>query len=109
MKDDKKEAIYDEFKDNVNMSPPELEHWLETEDSKSVGQKDGGGESVGHESGREIIEIKKKNKADLTDADYEHMQKVNSYIARHSAQKPDKPEGSNWAYSLKNWGHDPMK
>ena len=109
MKDDKKEEIYDEFKDNVNMSPSELENWLETEDSKSVGQKDGGGESVGHESGRKIIKIKKKNKADLTEADYEHMQKVNSYVARHSAQKPKDPEGSNWAYSLKNWGHDPMK
>ena len=37
------------------------------------------------------------------------MQKVNSYVARHKAQEPKEIEGSNWLYSLKNWGHDPQK
>jgi hypothetical protein len=57
-----------------------------------------------------IIEIKQTNKADLTEVDYEHMHKVNSCISRHLAQKPahDK-ETSNWLYSLKNWGHNPLK
>lgn len=105
-----KQKVYDDFQDAVNMQPAEIEKWLDTEESRSVGQKDGGGESVGHESGRRIVEIKRTNKADLTDSQYEHMQKVVGYVHRHEAQKPDGDiEQSDWRYSLMNWGHDPMK
>ena len=110
MSEDKKEEVYSEFYDQVNMTPSELEDWLDTEKSKSVGQDSGDGESIGHKSGRKIIKIKRKKKADLTDTNYEHMQKVNAYIARHTAQKPDGDiKDSDWRYSLKNWGHDPLK
>jgi hypothetical protein len=44
------------FEDAVNMSPKELEEWLQIDESKSVGQ--GEGKSKGHESGRIIVEIK---------------------------------------------------
>lgn len=98
------------FYNNVNMAPSELEKWLDTENSKSVGQDSGGGESIGHKSGRQIIKIKRTKKADLTKSDYEHMEKVNSYVPHHSAQKPSGDvEDSNWRYSLKNCGHDPLK
>ena len=110
MDDDKKQDVYDDFQDAVNMAPKELEDWLDTEESKSVGQKDGGGESTGHASGRRIVEIKRTKKADLTDSQYEHMQKVVGYVHRHKAQGPDGDvEDSDWRYSLMNWGHDPMK
>jgi hypothetical protein len=103
-------AVKSEFSDLVNMSASQLEKWLDSEESKSVGQKkDGDSESTGHKSGKRIIEILGKEKADLTEADYDHMHKVISYIRRHLAQKPEQVEGSNWAYSLKNWGHDPNK
>ena len=103
--------IYTEFYDAVNMQPQELEDWLKTEESKSVGQtKSGESESVGHQSGKKIVKIKHKKKADLTDADYDHMNKVVGYVHRHTAQRPsgDVSE-TDWAYSLKNWGHDPTK
>lgn len=107
---EEKQDIYDEFYDKVNMTPSELEDWLETDKSKSVGQDDGDGESKGHKSGKKIIKIKRKQKDELTDTNYGHMKKVNSYIARHSAQKPDGDvKESDWRYSLKNWGHDPLK
>jgi hypothetical protein len=109
MSEEKKEEVYQEFKDSVNMAPKEIEDWLDTEASKSVGQDSGDGESVGRKSARKIIEIKRTNKDDLSESDYEHMQKVNGYIARHTAQEPDEVEGSDWLYSLKNWGHDPSK
>jgi predicted transglutaminase-like cysteine proteinase len=110
MKDEEKEEIYSDFYDNVNMTPSELEDWLDTEKSKSVGQDSGDGESIGHKSGRKIIKIKRTKKAELTETNYEHMKKVNSYIARHKAQKPDGDvKESDWRYSLKNWGHDPLK
>ncbi len=109
MNDDDKKHIYDEFKDLVNMSASELKKWLDTDESKSVGQKKDGSESTGHKSGERIIEIKEKKKGDLTDDDYKHMQKVVGYIKRHSAQRPKEVEGSDWEYSLKNWGNDPTK
>lgn len=104
------EEIYQNFKNNVNMAPRELEKWLETDQSQSVGDSDGG-ESTGHQSGRRIIEIKKKRKAELDDDDYAHMKKVNQYVARHMKQPPQKEDKktSRWRYSLMNWGHDPLK
>lgn len=107
---DDHEQIWTEFRDGVNMTPKELETWLDTDESKAVGQKDGGGESVGHDSGRKIIEIKDTKKADLTDAQWAHMKKVVGYIARHSKQRPKGDvEDTKWRYSLMNWGHDPLK
>ena len=105
------EQVIGEFDEAVNMSAKELEDWLQTDKSKSVGQSDGGGESKGHESGRRIVEILGKNESDYTDDDVDHMRRVVSYVRRHQAQKPQKGdvETSNWRYSLMNWGNDPLK
>jgi hypothetical protein len=104
------EQVVEEFDEAVNMSSEELEEWLETEESKEVGQKDGGGESKGHESGRKIVEVLRKDKSDYTDEDIEHMRRVVSYVHRHQAQEPEEDvEDSRWRYSLMNWGHDPLK
>ncbi len=104
------EQTAQEFDEAVNMNPEELEEWLETEESKEVGQKDGGGESKGHESGRRIVKILGKDKSDYTEEDIEHMRRVVSYVHRHQAQRPKGGvEDSKWRYSLMNWGHDPLK
>ena len=42
MNADEKQETYSNFMDCVNMQPQELEDWLETEKSKSVGDSDGG-------------------------------------------------------------------
>lgn len=107
MDEEEKKEVLDAFNELVNMSPSELEKWLKTEESKSVGWDSGDGESVGHKSGEKIIQIKQKKRADLTNPDFEHMRKVVGYIKRHSAQRPKEVKGSNWEYSLKNWGHNP--
>ena len=107
---DDRQRIIEEFDEAVNMTPIELEEWLRADESKSVGQSDGGGESKGHESGRRIVEILRKKKSDYTDEDFDHMKKVNGYVKRHLGQGPKKdPEDSKWRYSLMNWGHDPLK
>ena len=104
-----REETWDDFNDCVNMQPKELEEWLETEESKSVGDNDGG-ESTGHRSGRRIVDIKRTNKDDLTDSQWDHMAKVVGYVHRHLAQRPDGDvEDTDWRYSLMNWGHDPLK
>ena len=105
------EQVKEEFKEAVNMGAGELQDWLQTDESKSVGQSDDGGESKGHESGRKIVEILGKNDGDYADEVIDHMRRVVSYVHRHQAQKPQKGdvETSNWRYSLLNWGHDPLK
>ena len=112
MADDDRDTIRREFGEVVNMTPQELEEWLQTEESQAVGQKSGGsGESTGHESGRRIVELLRTRKDDLTDDDLAHMRKVHGYVQRHLAQEPQKEdvESSKWRYSLMNWGHDPLK
>ena len=105
------EDTYAEFREAVNMTPGELEKWLSSEESKDVGQKSSpGGESVGHDSGRRIVQILGKKKGDLADDDEAHMRKVIGYVHRHLAQRPDGDvTETKWRYSLMNWGHDPLK
>ena len=103
--------VWDEWKDAVNMTASQLSTWLASEESKRVGDKSGGGESTGHQSGRRIVEILHSKKGDLTDDDAAHMRKVVGYVHRHLAQggPAEDAEHSDWRYSLMNWGHDPSK
>jgi hypothetical protein len=102
--------VWDDWQQAVNMSPRQLEQWLDTDESKSVGQKDGAEEATGHKSGRRIVEILRRNKGDLTDDDADHMRTVVGYVHRHLAQRPSGDvERTPWRYSLMNWGHDPLK
>ena len=94
------------------MTAVELRAWLRTAESLSVGWKGTDGsrrESVGHASGRRIIEILSKRTAQLTDEDYAQMRKVVGFVRRHRAQEPANRVTSRWRYSLMNWGHDPLK
>lgn len=99
-----------EFGDAVNMTPEQIEEWLGTEESQSVGQSRGGGEAVGHEMGRHIVDLLRKSKGDLGEEDEKHMRKVVGYVHRHLAQRPSGDvRATRWRYSLMNWGHDPLK
>ncbi len=107
--EDERIEIRKEFRGAVNMSPSELEDWLETDESMSVGDTGGDGESTGHASGRRIVEIKRANVDELTDDDHAHMRKVVGYVHRHLSQRPDGDVSNTaWRYSLMNWGHDPL-
>ncbi|KAK8094177.1 DNA-binding protein [Apiospora hydei] len=94
------------------MTASDLEGWLKGESSESAGwaKDDGSGETVGHESGRKIIEILKKNPekdaAKYDEDDLPHTRKVVAYCKRHLAQegKAKQDTDSKSARSLKNWG-----
>ncbi len=109
--DEERDEIIDMFKQDVNMPAKELEHWLDTDESQSVGQKDSDGdESTGHASGRRIVTLLSTRKAEYNADDLDHMRKVSGYVHRHLAQRPDGDVSETpWRYSLMNWGHDPMK
>jgi len=106
------DKVRNDFAEAVNMTAGEIEKWLKTKESRAVGFKGSDGkarESVGHASGRRIVDILGKKKAELTDDDLAHMRKVVGYVRRHSAQRPENIYTSRWRYSLMNWGHDPTK
>ncbi|TGZ84620.1 hypothetical protein EX30DRAFT_337121 [Ascodesmis nigricans] len=110
-------TVISEFNELVNMNVPELQDWLKTEASTSSGwhHNAGDSETVGHASGRHIVEILKKNPkkdpAEYDDDDIAHMRKVVSYCKRHLAQEETaKKNTESKSYkSLKNWGHDAQK
>ncbi|KAF4508051.1 hypothetical protein G6O67_004484 [Ophiocordyceps sinensis] len=116
-------TVIEEFNDIVNMTAPELETWFKSDDSQSAGwpKGDDGTESVGHDSGRNIISILKSNPDKdpdkYTEDHIQHMRKVVSYCKRHLAQeeksnreKSTQEVKKTKSYaSLKNWGHDILK
>lgn len=106
-RDDRKQTV-DAFDEAVKMTAARLEKWLSTEESKSVGQSDGG-ESVGHASGRRIVSLLRTKNGDLSADDLAHMRKVVGYVHRHVKQRPGGDvTDTRWRYSLMNWGHDPL-
>lgn len=70
-----------------------------------MGWKEDGDESVGHQSGRRIVELLQKGDSEYDEDDVSHMRKVVGYVHRHGAQGPSKHdvEHSKWRYSLMNW------
>ena len=105
------------FAGAVNMPPARLEKWLRRRESREVGwagrepkHAAAGKEAIGHASGRRIVVLKRKKKAELTEDDLAHMRKVIGYVHRHLAQRPDGDVSrTRWRYPLMNWGHDPLK
>ncbi|GAA6024171.1 hypothetical protein JCM10207_005591 [Rhodosporidiobolus poonsookiae] len=122
------QQVIEEFQEYVNMTPDELQEWLDTDDSQTSGwSKDNDGkvkkgqESVGHESGRKIIDILERNPEGdpekYTEEDLAHMRRVTSYVKRHTAQEghmigektPEELEQTKSYRSMKNWGRDELK
>jgi hypothetical protein len=98
------------FAAEINMAADEIEEWLETPESRSVGfRKPGDSESVGHRAGRRIAAILRGDPAELDDEDYRLMRKAVGFVRRHRAQEPANMVTSRWRYSLMNWGHDPLR
>ncbi|KAJ5156355.1 hypothetical protein N7492_009158 [Penicillium capsulatum] len=110
-----KNTVISEFNDIVNMTPNELRAWLKEEQSISSGWSKESGETIGHESGRRIVEILEHNPSrepsEYPDEDVDHMRRVVAYCKRHLAQEGrTKRDTSSKSYrALKNWGHDALK
>ena len=109
MRPEELQRITLQFQEAVNLDADELEAWLRTDESQSVGFTPAGrGESVGHASGRRIVELLRSRQP--TEDDHRHMRKVVGYVHRHLAQRPlGDVTHTRWRYSLRNWGHDPLR
>jgi hypothetical protein len=104
-----REKVRRDFARAVNMSAAELGQWIETPESRGVGQKGPDGESIGRIAARRTLAILATAEPELAEEDYLHMRRVAGFVARHRAQEPANPVTSRWRYSLMNWGHDPLK
>jgi Protein of unknown function (DUF3140) len=107
---DEADEVRREFDDNVNMTAAELEKWLDTDESKRVGQKDGGEsarlrpqdrQDPQHQAGR--IEAGRPRSHE----EGQRLRVAASEAAPGQAEGP--AQDTAWAHSLKNWGHDPLK
>ena len=78
MDDDEQREMRAAFDEAVNMTAKELERWLQSDESTSVGDSSGRAESTGHEMGRYLVELRGKHVADYDDEDYRRMRKVTS-------------------------------
>lgn len=106
-----REDIYAGFRTKVNMSPLEIEKWLESRTSKAPGEESSLSEFViDKKTSLKIIKILLKRKVMLTKGDYECMEKVANHIDRLYDHKPEENMlVSNWRYALMNLGHDPYR
>jgi Protein of unknown function (DUF3140) len=106
-----REDIFAEFRTQVNMSPLEMEKWLETKTSKAPGEESCQSEVViDMRTSQKVIRILLKRKMLLTKGDYDCMEKVSNHINKLYDHKPaDNMLVSSWRYALMNLGHDPYK
>lgn len=106
---DARQATILEFKVAVNLSAGQIERWLDTEESKAVGQKQGGtGETTDFAMGRKIADLLAKKQRNYGD-DLAKMRKGAGYTERHLAQRPDGDATHiSWRRSFITWGHAPL-
>lgn len=104
------DVVWERWQHLMNVPAGELDTWLETLESWSVGFKGYGEESVGHASGRRNVELLDRDRESLSPDDWRQVRRTVGFIRRHLAQRPDGDvTDTRWRYSLLNWGHDPLR
>ncbi|GAB4378656.1 MAG: DUF3140 domain-containing protein [Elainellaceae cyanobacterium] len=93
------------FRAATNMTPDELESWLQTEKSQQVRQPD-----QDNSSGKRTIELLRKEESEYTSSDFAYMKHAIFFIREKSRERPSGSiRETSWRYCLMNWGHDPTK
>ena len=121
--------MHRKFNGLVDMNSPELKEWLGKDESAGAGwsKDDGSGGTVGHErygksllhsrfkslfllpfcSGWKIIKIPEKNPSrDPEKYDQENIDRIRRVVAYNKCHLVQGHADSEYAKSLKNWGHD---
>lgn len=103
------DVVWERWRALVNVPAAELEAWLETPESWSVGSRAYGEESVGHASGRRNVDLIGRDRDELSPDDWAQVRRTVGFIRRHLAQRPaGDVTDTRWRWSLLNWGHDPL-
>lgn len=116
MTEEQKEK-YKKWKELVNMTPSELQKFLDSEDGKVAGlsRKEASDEGIrrGRDSAKAILRMKSKKVDDWNASDWEWCGRQISFISRMSGNKGslrDKDgKPTRLLLSLKVWGNNPEK
>jgi hypothetical protein len=116
MTEEQKE-IYQDWKDNVNMSRGELARFYDSEEGKKAGlsksEANKQGIDYGRESARWILKMKDTPVSEWTDNMWRWAKKQNSFISRMSGVKGrlynEKGEKTRKHLALLIWGNNPEK
>ena len=110
------EIAWDSFHQVVNMTSEELRVWLLTEApaaDEDVFPNEPNVELLElglPELGRQVVELLRKRKVDLTEQDADVMEQVVDFVLTQEAEGPANTESDNeWRRSLMTVGHDPLR
>lgn len=102
------EQLWQDFHHVVNMSSRELEEWLRTRDAGERTEELP--DEAGTPTGRRVLGILGKRRADVTDQDLHTMRKVVETVRRSRGTQHEPRAGSTqWRHRLMTVGHDPLK
>jgi len=103
------DVAWESFREIVNMTSEELGAWLGTgasnEDEFPVDP-----DLSLPELGRQVVELLRKRKADLTQRDADVMEQVVDFVLTQEAEGPaETVTDEEWRRALMTVGHDPMR
>jgi Protein of unknown function (DUF3140) len=103
------DVAWDSFHQVVNMTSEELRAWLLIEASSDNASPAGPGPAL-PELGRQVVELLRKRKVELTQQDADVMEQVVDFVLTQEAEgPPDMESDDEWRHSLMTVGHDPMR
>jgi len=103
------DVAWDSFHQVINMTSEELRAWLLTEASGKDASPGGAGPAL-PELGRQVVELLRKRKVELTEQDADVMEQVVDFVLTQEAEGPaDMESDAEWRRSLMTVGHDPMR
>ena len=103
------DVAWDSFHQVINMTSEELRAWLLTEASGENASPAGSGPAL-PELGRQVVELLRKRKVELTQQDADVMEQVVDFVLTQEAEGPaDMESDDEWRHSLMTVGHDPMR
>jgi hypothetical protein len=103
------DVAWDSFRQVVNMTSEELRAWLLTEapGPGAFPAEPGAGLP---ELGKQVVELLRKRKVELTQRDADVMEQVVDFVLTQEAKGPaDTESDDEWRRSLMTVGHDPMR
>jgi len=106
------DKVYDEFKDNTNMTADELEAWKDSDQFDAYEDVKSGGEDI-NEPVNDAIDLLETPKDEWTSNDVDEAEQLNSFVSRMRGVNSgdpipgSDPDLSKRDASLINWGFDP--
>jgi hypothetical protein len=102
------EELWQEFHELVNMTSRELGDWLREADAGPDAEELP--DQAGPATGRAVLAILAKRRADVTPADVDVMTAVVDRIRSERGPEPEPVAGdAAWRHRLMSLGHDPLK